>query len=106
MRKILIVGAVAAVLGSTALVQASDNRASCTSMSANQWLSIQELAAKLAAQGYTVEKIELKRNCGEAALVDANGVRTEVRFDPANGAIMNRHREDSRHDRRHRDDRR
>ena len=64
---------------------------SCTATPASQWLSTSELAAKFAAQGYTVRKIELKPSCGEANLVDSKGVRTEVRFDPTNGTIMTRH---------------
>ena len=99
-----------AVLGSATLAEARDSRVSCTSTPASQWLSTSELSAKFAAQGYTVRKIELKRGCGEADLIDRNGVRTEVRFDPTNGAIMTRHAEVShqsryRDDRQHRDER-
>jgi hypothetical protein len=88
MRKIILLSAIAAVLGSATLAEARDNHASCTSTPASQWLSTPELAAKLEGQGYKVQKIELKRNCGEAKLLDKNGVRTEVRFDPTNGAIV------------------
>ena len=63
------------------------------------------------AQGYTVRKIELKQGCGEANLVDSKGVRTEVRFDPANGTIVTRSDRDGRQhdrdddgDRHHRDE--
>jgi hypothetical protein len=106
MRKIVFLSAIAIVLGGSTLADARDNRVSCTATPASQWLSTQELAAKFAAQGYTVRKIELKWNCGEANLVDGNGVRTEVRFDPTNGAIMSRHGDVSHQYRRHRDDRR
>lgn len=106
MRKIVILSAIAAaVLGSATLAQARDSRVSCTATPASQWLSTSELSAKFAAQGYTVRKIELKRGCGEADLVDRNGVRTEVRFDPTNGAIVTRHAEVSHQSRGHRDDR-
>ena len=93
MRKIVILSAIAAVLGGATLAEARDSRVSCTSTPASQWLSTSELSAKFAAQGYTVQKIELKRGCGEADLIDRNGVRTEVRFDPTNGAITTRHAE-------------
>jgi len=102
MRKIIFLSATIAILGAATLAQARDHRASCTAAPADQWLSAADLAAKFVAQGYTVRKIELKRGCGEADLVDNKGVRTEVRFDPANGTIMPRADRDSRRD--HRDD--
>jgi hypothetical protein len=106
MRKIIILSAIAAtVLGGATLAEARDSRVSCTSAPASQWLSTAELSAKFAAQGYTVHKIELKRGCGEANLVDRNGVRTEVRFDPTTGAVTARHAEVSHQSRAHRDDR-
>jgi hypothetical protein len=110
MRKIIILSAIAAVLGGATLAEARDDHASCTSAPAGQWLSTQELAAKFEAQGYTVREIELKSNCGEAKLLDKNGVRAEVRFDPTNGTIMSRQdrvnrRDDDRDGRRHREDR-
>ena len=110
MRKIVIISAMIAVLGSATLTQARDDRVSCTAAPAGQWLSTSDLAAKFVAQGYTVRKIELKQGCGEANLMDSKGVRTEVRFDPANGTIMTRSDRDGRRhdrnndDRHHRDD--
>lgn len=111
MRKIIVLSAIIAVLGTAAVAQARDHQVSCTAAPAGQWLSAPDLAAKFVAQGYTVRKIELKQGCGEADLIDGKGVRTEVRFDPANGTIMTRadrdgrrhHRDDDRH---HRGDRR
>ena len=106
MRKIVILSAIAAaVLGGATLAEARDSRVSCTSAPASQWLSTSELSAKFAAQGYTVQKIELKRGCGEADLLDRNGVRMEVRFDPTTGAITARHAEVSHQSRGYRDDR-
>jgi hypothetical protein len=107
MRKIIFLSAVATVLAGATLAEARDNHASCTSTPASQWLSAPELAAKLEGQGYTVRKIELKRNCGKAELLDKNGVRSEVRFDPTDGAIVTGRRDHAtgRSD-RDRDDRR
>jgi hypothetical protein len=106
MRKTIILSAIAAaVLGGATLAEARDSRVACTSTPASQWLSTSELSAKFAAQGYTVRKIELKRGCGEADLVDRNGVRTDVRFDPTNGAIMTRQAEVAHQPGQHRDDR-
>ena len=100
MRKIVILGAMIAVLGSATLTQARDHRQSCSAATADQWLSASDLAAKFVAQGYTVRKIELKQGCGEANLIDSKGVRSEVRFDPANGTIVARSdRDGRRHDR-------
>jgi hypothetical protein len=106
MNKIVILSAIAAaVLGGATLADARDSRVSCTATPASQWLSTSELSAKFANQGYTVRKIELKRGCGEADLIDRNGVRTEVRFDPTNGAVLSRQAEASHRPRGHRDDR-
>jgi hypothetical protein len=105
MNKIVILSAIVAVLGGATLAEARDSRASCTSTPASQWLSTADLSAKFVAQGYTVRKIELKRNCGEADLIDRNGVRTEVRFDPTSGAIMTRQAEVTHQQRQHRDER-
>jgi hypothetical protein len=102
MHKIIFLSATIAILGTATVAQARDHRVSCTTAPAGQWLSASDLAAKFVAQGYTVRKIELKRGCGEADLIDNKGVRTEVRFDPANGTIMTRADRDSRRD--HRDD--
>ena len=102
MRKIIFLSATIAILGTATLAQARDHRVSCTTAPAGQWLSTSDLAAKFVAQGYTVRKIELKQGCGEAGLIDNKGVRTEVRFDPANGTIMTRADRDGRRD--HRDD--
>jgi hypothetical protein len=96
MRKIIFLSAMIAVLGSAALAQARDYRVSCSAAPAGQWLSTSDLAAKFVAQGYTVRKIELKQGCGEADLIDGKGVRTEVRFDPANGTIVTRSDRDGR----------
>jgi len=112
MRKIIFLGTMIAILGSATLTQARDDRVSCTAAPAGQWLSTSDLAAKFVAEGYTVQKIELKQGCGEADLVDGKGVRTEVRFDPTNGTIMTRSDRDGRRhdrdddDRHHRGDRR
>jgi hypothetical protein len=106
MRKIVVLGAIVALLGGASIAEARDSRVSCTSAPASQWLSTSELAAKFAAQGYTVRKIETRRSCGEADLIDGNGIRTEVRFNPADGAIVNRQAHETGRNRRHRDDRR
>jgi hypothetical protein len=111
MRKIITLGAIVAILGgaglgAAGLAEARESRVSCTATPASQWLSASELSAKFAAQGYTVRKIELKQNCGEADLIDRNGVRTEVRFDPTNGTMVSRHDEVTRRHRADRDDRR
>ena len=106
MRKYLFPAALAAVLAGTSLAQASDDRTACTTAPSSQWLSAQDLASKLEAQGYAVRRLELKRGCGEARLIDKNGVRTEVYFDPATGAIIDRRQRESHREwrgERHRD---
>lgn len=91
MRSIIVVTIAAALLGGAAIATASERRGPCTAAAPQQWLSLPDLAAKVEAQGYTVRKIELERGCGEAHVLDQNGVRAELRLDPADGRIVGRH---------------
>jgi hypothetical protein len=91
MRSIIVVAIAATLLGSASVATASERRAPCTAAAPQQWLSLQDLTAKVEAQGYRVRKIELERGCGEADVVDRNGVRAELRLDPVDGRIVERH---------------
>lgn len=88
MRKIAILTIAAAVLGSAATAQADSLGKPCTSAPEAQWLPMQQLQAKIEAQGYKVQKAKLKNACGELYTLDKNGSRVELFVDPTNGQII------------------
>ena len=90
MRKLVIAATVTAVIGIPAAVQAGSLGRPCTAAPQNQWLSMQELQAKVEAQGYKVQKTKLKNACGEIYTIDKTGGRVELFVDPTNGNIVGR----------------
>ena len=90
MRKILILTAAVAVLGSAATAQAGSLGRPCTTAPENQWLPMQQLQAKVEAMGYKVQKGKLKNACGELYTLDKDGSRVELFVDPTNGQIIGR----------------
>jgi hypothetical protein len=84
-----------AVIALVALIGVSAAEASslgrpCTSTPERTWLTLDELKAKAAAQGYTVRKAKLKESCGELYVIDRTGARSELFVDPATGEIVAR----------------
>lgn len=77
-----------AVLGFASSAQAGSLGRPCTSAPENQWLSIEELTAKVEGLGYTVKKGKLKNACGELYAIDKNGSRAELFVDPTNGQVV------------------
>ncbi len=88
MRKFTILTATAALFATAATAQAGSLGRPCTAAPENQWLSIQELQAKVEAQGYKVRKAKLKKACGELYTLDKNGQQVELFVDPTNGKIV------------------
>ena len=87
MRKIAILTVATVTLGA-ATAQASSLGKPCTSAAEAQWLPMQQLQAKVEAQGYKVQKAKLKNACGELYTLDKNGNRVELFVDPTNGHII------------------
>lgn len=87
MRKIVILTALAAVLGA-ATAQAGSLGRPCTAAPESQWLPLQELQTKVEAQGYKVQKAKLKKACGELYTIDKTGNRVELFVDPTSGQIV------------------
>jgi hypothetical protein len=77
-----------AVLGLTSSAQAGSLGRPCTAAPQSQWLSIDELQAKIEAQGYKVRKAKLKNACGELYTLDKNDQRVELFVDPTNGNVV------------------
>jgi hypothetical protein len=88
MRKITALTVAAAILGTVATAQAGSLGRPCTAAPANQWLSINELKAKVETLGYTVRDAKLKKACGEFYTIDKNGKQVELFLDPTSGAIV------------------
>ena len=87
MRKIAILTIAAVTLGAAAAHAGSLGKP-CTSAPEAQWLPMQQLQAKVEAQGYKVQKAKLKNACGELYTLDKNGNRVELFVDPTNGQII------------------
>ena len=86
--KISAVAVAVAMLGVSATANASSLGKPCTSAPESQWMPIQQLQAKVEAQGYKVQKAKLKNACGELYTLDKNGNRVELFVDPTNGQII------------------
>lgn len=91
MRKIafLTAAAMAAMaLGAGSTADAGSLGRPCTSAPKDQWLSMQELQAKVETLGYKVQKAKLKNACGEFYTIDKTGSRVELFVDPTSGQIV------------------
>lgn len=76
--------------GAAAAAQAGDLGRPCTSAPQSQWMKLEQLQAKVEAQGYKIRKAKLKNACGEIYAVDKNGARVELFVDPTSGEIVGR----------------
>lgn len=90
MSKFTIVAIIAAFLGNASWATAGERHGPCTASPPQQWLSLTDLAGRVEARGYAVREIEINHGCGEAHVLDANGVRAELRLDPVDGRIVGR----------------
>lgn len=88
MRKLAILTAALAALGTVAAAQAGTLGRPCTSAPEAQWLSLDALKAKAEAAGYRVQKAKLKAACGEIYALDRSGARVELFVDPTSGQII------------------
>jgi hypothetical protein len=77
-------------LAGVSAAEASSLGRPCTSAPESQWLTLDDLKAKAAAQGYTVRKAKLEKACGEIYVVDRGGARAELFMDPTSGEIVAR----------------
>ena len=85
--RVTVITTVLAVLAMCTPALASEHEG-CTKAPKEQWLSVEQLKAKLGEQGYTVHKMEIEDACAEAKVRDKNGKRVKIYLDPATGAII------------------
>ncbi|MHB0767390.1 PepSY domain-containing protein [Bradyrhizobium sp. 5.13L] len=88
MRKITFFTVTAAVLAAAATAHAGSLGRPCTAAPQTSWLPLQQLQAKIEAQGYKVQKAKLKNACGELYTIDRFGSRIELFVDPTSGQIV------------------
>ncbi|TPQ35329.1 PepSY domain-containing protein [Bradyrhizobium guangdongense] len=88
MRTIATVTIATALLATAATAHAGSLGRPCTATQQSQWLSIDDLQAKIEAQGYTVRNAKLKNACGEFYTRDKNDQQVELFVDPTNGKIV------------------
>ena len=89
MRKIAIVAAAALLsISGFSIAEAESLGRPCTTVPESQWLPLEQLKAKVEAEGYKVQKAKLKAGCGEIYALDKNGARTELFVDPSSGQIV------------------
>lgn len=88
MRKFANFAVASAFVAAAATAQAGSFDRPCTAAPESQWLSIDQLRAKVEALGYKVRKAKLKKSCGEIYAIDKNGQRVELFVDPTNGKIV------------------
>lgn len=62
----------------------------CTDAPQSQWMSVEALRAKIEAQGFTVRKGAIKKQCGEFYTIDAAGKEVELFLNPVNGEVVGR----------------
>ena len=82
-----VIATVVTVLAVSTPALASEDEG-CTKAPKDQWLSVEQLKAKLGEQGYKVSKIEIEDACAEAKVRDKDGKSAELYLDPATGAVV------------------
>lgn len=65
-----------------------DDRAMGQAVTAEEWMSVSDVAQKLEGLGYTVREIDRERDVYEVEVTDANGLRLEAYLDPRTGEIV------------------
>lgn len=93
MRKFLMVPAVAIVMGTAGLAGAASDVATVDAPR-DQWLTVAQLAEKLAAQGYDLREIETKKSGYEINFVAKDGRHVEADVHPVTGEILKRKADD------------
>jgi hypothetical protein len=78
MKKIVL----AALLGSAAALPAVTHaKADCKAYPKAEWMSEADAKAKIAAQGYTIDKFKVDGNCYEIYGSNKDGKKVEIYFD-------------------------
>ncbi|MCW2309068.1 PepSY domain-containing protein [Rhodobium gokarnense] len=95
-RKFVLPLALAAATGlAAASAEASDDGDEMAASTPRaEWMSVDAIAAKLKAKGYTVSEIEAERHGYEVEMTSADGMRVKAYLDPMTGEPMQRRGDD------------
>ena len=89
MHKFLIATAAALALGTAASAYASnDSDVVCSTEAGAQWMSVEDVAASIRAQGYDVREVERDDGCYELEAIAADGGEVELYVNPVTGEIV------------------
>ncbi|WP_296712262.1 PepSY domain-containing protein [Rhodoblastus sp.] len=88
MRKLIVLASLATLLGAAGAAQAGSLGRPCTDKPASAFLSLDVLKSKVAAMGYQVRDVAIKKACGEFYVIDKTGKKGELFVDPTSGVIV------------------
>ncbi|MFZ2470148.1 MAG: PepSY domain-containing protein [Parvibaculum sedimenti] len=90
MRKMLQLSAVVLAMGAAVPAFAEEEgKASCGNAPREQWLSEDAIKAKGTALGYEVRRVKAEDGCYELYVIDKNGAKAELYFNPVTGERVN-----------------
>lgn len=84
-KTILAAGLVSAAFAGPAL---ADDHRRCSDVPRDQWMSVEEVAAKIAAQGYTVRGVESDDGCWEVDVREKDGRHADLHVHPVTAEIV------------------
>jgi len=87
MRKVLVVSAFALATATAAGFAAASDDSGRVNVPKERWLSIAQIAEKLAAQGYEIRRIEIDDGAYEVSATK-DGKRVKAYLHPATGEIL------------------
>lgn len=95
MRRILIVPATLLLLATgSGLTFASSDDDARTSAPRDQWMTIAQITAKFADEGYDVRQVKEEDGGYELYAIDKDGRRIEAFVDPVTGALLKSENDD------------
>lgn len=84
-KTILAAGLVSAFLAAPAL---ADEKRLCSDVPRDQWMSVNDVTAKIQARGYTVRGVESDHGCWEVDVQDKDGRRAELKVHPVTAEVV------------------
>jgi hypothetical protein len=88
MRKIMIAPIVAVAVASVAGFAMASDDSPGVDVPKEQWMSIAQIAERLASEGYEVREIEVEDGAYEVSAIDGDGKRFKAYLHPATGEVI------------------
>ena len=89
MRKMLQLSAIVLAMGAAAPAFAEEGSASCGNAPREKWMSEEAIKAKGTEMGYEVRRVKAEDGCYELYVIDKNGAKAELYFNPVTGERVN-----------------